>query len=179
MSETKDILTSNTSFNFSSLTSNKYFWMGVFIIACISMAVYYYKNYMNKEDETKDTEQEKTEPKQLSKEDIEKNINQLIQAGVLVPDNKMQQPMQQYMQQPMQQPMQQSMQQPMQQPMQPTQTSEQISVNSIEPIPTNEATHSTLEQMVDVPTDIPESTGVASQELTQEELNMLKQQLDG
>jgi hypothetical protein len=44
---------------------------------------------------------------------------------------------------------------------------------------TSEAIHSTLEQMDDVPDDIPESTDVASQELTQEELNMLKQQLDG
>ena len=158
MSETKDILTSNTTFNFSSLTSNKYFWMGVFIVACISMTVYYYKNYMNKEDETKDTEKQNSEPKQLTKEDIEKNINELIQAGILVPDNKMQQPMQQSIQQPMQ----------------PTQ-----SVKSVEPMDTNEATHSTLEQMADVPTDIPESTDVASQELTQEELNMLKQQLDG
>ena len=135
---------------FNELTTNKHFWMVIFVLASIATGYYYYNNYINK-----------TEPKQQTDDEL---IQELIKRGVITqmpqqPVQNMQAP--QMMQQPvqnMQAP--QMMQQPVQQPVQPVQPVQQQ-------LPQQQ-----------VPEVVEGNDNVQEQNLTQEELNMIKQQLE-
>lgn len=142
---------------FTNLLSNKHFWMVIFILTTIATAYYYYYTYINTKQDKINIEKP-TNNNQFNNQQIQQLINQ----GILIPVDQQSQQSQQPQQPPLQQ------QLPTQQPQPQQQLPPQQPQQQLPQQPPQEQ----------LPEFIEENTNVEEQNLTQEELNMIKQQLD-
>lgn len=161
MSETKVLtqVTDNFFEGFIDLFQNKHFWMIIFIVASVATSYYYFNNYMNNTDNTTKTNNilentQSNQPTQLTNEEIQN----LIRNGLIVPSNQYNQNKHSLHSQH-NQPIHSNIYNQSNQPNQHNQTISQYNTEM-------------------VPEHVNESKQVQEQNLSQEELNLIKQGLD-